>query len=99
MFASLLEGNPYPMLEAFASGIPVLGTHSGIAPDYLKYGGGVILPFEPDKFIEEGTKVIEHMKSDSNYYRQLSDESYKIGTMIDWSNIKQEWINFFNTLP
>lgn len=99
IFASLVEGNPYPMLEAFASGIPVLGTHCGIAPNYLQYGGGVILPFDPDLFVSSAIEEINRLKIDEEYYTKLSNESYNIGTMIDWSNLKTNWINFFNNLP
>lgn len=99
IFASLVEGNPYPMLESFASGIPVLGTHCGIAPNYLQYGGGVILPFEPDLFVSSAIEEINRLKTDEEYYTKLSKESYNIGTMIDWANLKTNWLNFFNNLP
>jgi glycosyltransferase involved in cell wall biosynthesis len=98
IFASLVEGNPYPMLEAFASGIPVLGTPTGIAPDYLKIGGGKLLPLNADDFVYSASYEIEKMKSDSNYYRKLCDESYEIGRMIDWSNIREEWLSYINNL-
>lgn len=98
IFASLVEGNPYPMLEAFASGIPVLGTPSGIAPEYLKQGGGKLLQFNAEDFVYSASYEIEKMKSDHAYYRKLCDESYEIGKMIDWSNIREEWINYINNL-
>jgi glycosyltransferase involved in cell wall biosynthesis len=95
---SLVEGNPYPMLEAFSCGIPYLGTPVGIAPEYLKIGGGKMLPLNADDFLYSASYEIEKMKSDSNYYRKLCDESYEIGKMIDWSNIREEWINYINNL-
>ena len=95
---SLVEGNPYPMLEAFACGIPVLCTPTGIAPDYIIYGGGKLLPFNSDDFIKEAVKEIELMKNDPAYYKSRCEESFAIGSMIDWSQIKYEWINFFNNL-
>lgn len=96
---SLVEGNPYPMLEAFAAGIPVLTTPTGIAPEYLKLGGGSLLSFDEDLFIKEAITEINKMKEDNSYYRLRCEESYKIGSLIDWSNIKHEWISFFNNLP
>jgi glycosyltransferase involved in cell wall biosynthesis len=98
IFASLVEGNPYPMLEAFAAGIPVLGTSTGIAPEYLKHGGGKLLPLNADDLVYSASYEIEKMKSDKSYYRSLCDESYEIGKMIDWSNIREEWINYINNL-
>lgn len=99
IFASLIEGNPYPMLEAFACGIPVLGTPTGMALEYLKSGGGKILPLRAENFVDEAIKEIEKMRNDMPYYKAKCEESYNIGTMIDWKNLRQEWISFFNNLP
>ena len=98
IFASLVEGNPYPMLEAFSCGIPVLGTPTGIAPEYLKNGGGKLLPLDEEGFIYKAVYEIEKMKADSSYYRTLCNESYEIGKSIDWAIIRNEWINYINTL-
>lgn len=98
IFASLVEGNPYPMLEAFSCGIPVLGTPTGIAPEYLKNGGGKLLPLDEEGFIYKAVYEIEKMKADSSYYRKLCNESYEIGKSIDWSIIRNEWINYINNL-
>jgi len=98
IFASLVEGNPYPMLEAFSCGIPVLGTPTGIAPEYLKNGGGKLIPLDEEGFIYKAVYEIEKMKADSSYYRSLCNESYEIGKSIDWSIIRNEWINYINNL-
>ena len=98
VFASLIEGNPYPMLEAFACGIPVLGTPTGIAPDYLKLGGGKLLSLNAEDFVKEAVKEIEELKNDEDYYLLRCEESYSIGKKIDWSNLRQDWIQFFNSL-
>lgn len=98
IFASLVEGNPYPMLEAFSCGIPVLGTPTGIAPEYLKNGGGKLLPLDEEGFIYKAVYEIEKMKADSSYYRKLCNESYEIGKSIDWYIIRNEWINYINNL-
>jgi glycosyltransferase involved in cell wall biosynthesis len=95
---SLVEGNPYPMLEAFSCGIPVLITQCGIAPEYVKHGGGKLLPFNADEFVYSASYEIEKMKADPSYYRKLCDESYEIGKSIDWSIIRSEWVEFFNSL-
>lgn len=95
---SLVEGNPYPMLEAFSCGIPVLTTPVGIATQYIKYGGGKLLPLNSEEFIFKSIYEIEKMKYDKSYYKKLCDESYEIGKTIDWSIIREEWVNFFNNL-
>ena len=98
MFASLSEGNPYPMLEAFSCGIPVLGTTTGIATEYLRYGGGMLLPLNADEFVANAIFEIEKMKQDTTYYQKLCQESYDIGRMIDWSIIRDEWIDYINKI-
>jgi glycosyltransferase involved in cell wall biosynthesis len=95
---SLVEGNPYPMLEAFACGIPVLSTATGIAPEYLRTGGGAILPLKEKDFVNCAVQEIEKMKNDIEYYKARCHESYQIGVAIDWSNIKNEWLYFLNNL-
>lgn len=97
--SSLVEGNPYPMLEAFACGIPVLGTPTGITTSYLSNGGGKILPLKAEELVYQALYEIEKMKSDRSYYKKLANESYEIGRAIDWSIIKEEWINYINNLP
>lgn len=98
VFASLVEGNPYPMLEAFGCGVPVLGTATGIAPEYLRYGGGKLLPLDADDFVFKAAYEIEKMKNNPCYYRKLCEESYEIGKSIDWSIIREEWINYINNI-
>lgn len=98
MNSSLTEGNPYPMLEAFACGLPYLGTKAGMGEYYLSKGGGVLLPLDPEAFVEEATAALRRLKSDEDYYCRLSDESYEIGRSIDWSVIRGEWINYIYNL-
>lgn len=95
---SLVEGNPYPMLEAFACGIPCLSTPTGVAGEYLRNGGGALLPLKAEDLVYKATYEIGKMQQDSGYYRQLADESYEIGRSIDWSRIRETWINYFSTL-
>ena len=95
---SLVEGNPYPMLESFACGIPYLGTPTGITPQYLSKGGGKILPLNADDFLYAAVYEIEKMKSHPNYYRELCEQSFEIGQSIHWNLLRDEWINYFNDL-
>lgn len=97
MFSSLMEGNPYPALEGFASGIPVLGTNTGIFPDYVRSGGGgVILPFEEGAYVEKAVEIIEKWKTDPDEYRKVCNESMAVGEKIDWKFIRKFWVDFFN---
>jgi len=41
------EGGPYPIIEALASGTPVVATATGFAPDLLNETNGILLPLVP----------------------------------------------------
>lgn len=67
MFSSLTEGCQGPVLEAYASGIPVLGTHTGIFPELTDCGGGYILPFQEEEYVQQGVKVVNLLKKEKNF--------------------------------
>jgi len=95
---ALSEGNPYPVLEAFARGIPVLSTPTGIVGEYVKSGGGCLLPLNAGDFVIEAVEIIKQMQNNKSYYKKLCEESYIIGSTIDWCNTRKEWLNFFSKL-
>ncbi len=41
------EGGPFPILEALASGTPVIATATGFAPDLINPRKGILLPLSP----------------------------------------------------
>lgn len=98
MFASLTEGNPYAALEAFACGIPVLGTDVGIFPDIIKNGGGKIISFEKDLFINQSCSIIKQMNEDECLYTEMSEQAYQESKKFDWCILRETWINYFNSL-
>lgn len=96
MFASLIEGNPYPALEAFASGIPVIGTNTGVFPEYAKTGAGVILPFEKEKFVEGAIAVIDNWKENPKRFVEACLAAREVRQIIDWRTVRQSWLDLFN---
>ncbi len=51
------EGGPIPLLEALASGTPVVATNTGFSSDLIDSTNGVLLPLSPD--LSEIKKAIE----------------------------------------
>lgn len=98
MFASLTEGNPYVALESFAAGIPVLGTNTGIFKDISKSGGGIILPFKEDEYIEKAIEKIKILQSNPDLYSEMSDKASEESKKFDWSILKNDWISYFNSI-
>ena len=44
---SLVEGGPYPVLEALASGTPVVATDTGFCAEFIDSTNGILLPNQP----------------------------------------------------
>lgn len=98
MFASLTEGNPYAALEAFAAGIPVLGTDTGIFKELVKSGGGKILPFKDHRYIEEAYKTIKYLQNNFDCYIDMSNKAVEESQKFDWSILRNDWISYFNSI-
>lgn len=93
-----MEGLPTVAIEAFSCGIPVLGTDTGIFSQMASSGGGVILPFEEEKFIEEGVKIVNFLKQNPREYQKMSVAALEESKNYDWSVARNSWINFINSL-
>jgi glycosyltransferase involved in cell wall biosynthesis len=61
---AVVEGGPYPVLEALASGTPVVATDTGFCAEFINDANGLLLPNPPDfglveDSIREGLKLKE----------------------------------------
>jgi glycosyltransferase involved in cell wall biosynthesis len=45
---ALIEGGPYPVLEALASGTPVVATDTGFCAEFVNAANGILLPNSPE---------------------------------------------------
>lgn len=45
---ALIEGGPYPVLEALASGTPVVATDTGFCAEFVNTTNGILLPNSPE---------------------------------------------------
>lgn len=98
MFASLTEGLPTVAIEAFSSGIPILGTHTGIFPKMAESGGGILLPFEENEFIEKSVIIINDLKNNSEKYQHMSMCALEESKKYDWSVTRNSWLKFIDSL-
>lgn len=94
LFCSLIEGNPYVALESFAAGVPVLGTGTGIFPALAATGGGGVLPFDEDDFLEQAIEVINELKDNHELYLLMRQAALKAVRAYDWSAVRSRWIDF-----
>lgn len=98
MFCSLIEGNPYVALEAFAAGVPVLGTNTGVFPALAASGGGGILPFDEKEFVEQACEVIFAIKDNFQIYNLMRASALDEIKKYDWNMLKPVWLEYFNSI-
>lgn len=94
MFCSLIEGNPYMALEAFAAGVPVLGTAVGRFPELAANGGGAVLPFEDARFVMEAVEVVQALQADHGLYTRMHTAAVTTSQELDWSAVRPTWVEF-----
>jgi len=61
---AVVEGGPYPVLEALASGTPVVATNTGFCAEFINEANGILLPnpvelSQIQESIQEGLKLKE----------------------------------------
>lgn len=95
IFCSLLEGNPYVVLESCAAGKPVLGTATGIFPAIAATGGGIVLPFDEEQFVAEAVAIIRRLQANFEQYEQMCAAARATSQQYDWSVIGPQWLKYF----
>lgn len=90
--ASDVEGGPLPVLEALASGVPVVSTRVGVADEALALGGGVLVSKGNS---EQMAAAISTIMDNSLYYHQLETETVQVSREFSWSNIGKEYLDMY----
>jgi len=98
MFSSVTEGLPTVAIEALCAGIPVIGTETGIFAEIARNGCGIILPFDQNEYVEQGTKILIELKNNPLKYQEMVTNCIKQSEKYDWTNKKESWIDFINSL-
>ena len=98
MFCSLQEGLPCTAQEALAAGVPVLGTAAGLFEEWAAEGGGVVLPYEEDAFIEQAVAVIRLLQQDHSKYQKMHAAAIATSQKYDWAVLKKTWVDYFDKL-
>lgn len=87
------EGGPRVIIEAFASGTPVIGSNIGGIPDYIGDGGDVVNNYtDPQLWVE----IINKYLSDDEYYEQKSQIARQRSKLFDQEVIVNEFEKTLN---
>lgn len=66
---AVVEGGPYPVLEALASGTPVVATDTGFCAEFITNANGILLP-NPPELSQVQSSIIEGLKLKESVWNQ-----------------------------
>jgi glycosyltransferase involved in cell wall biosynthesis len=90
--SSDIEGGPLPVLEALASGIPVVSTPVGVAIEALSMGGGILVKKgNPQDLALAIGRIIDN----PSLYQRLSQEAVRVAESFAWEKIGKEYIAMY----
>lgn len=93
VFPSLNEGMSNNMLEAMASGMPIIMTPTGGAEELIKEGkNGYIINFKDADDIAE---KLEKLINNPDLAKKMGMESRKIAENMSWSNVAQQYFDLY----
>lgn len=98
MFCSLQEGQPCTAFEALASGVPVLGTAAGVFDELAEFGGGGVLPYDENAFLEQAVEVIQALQADHALYAKMHEAALATSKNFDWAVLKPTWLEYLDGL-
>lgn len=84
LFASRCEGFGLPILEAMSCRTPVIGTPTGVAPDVISEGGGVLV--KPDDVTDMAIAIERLSRMKEPQWRAMSDAAYRTAARFTWEN-------------
>lgn len=91
---SMNEGMSNTMLEALASGLPLIATETGGTRELISEGtnGFIVKMKDPDDISEKLEKLI----LDKNLENSMGIESRKMAENMSWENIAKEYIHLYS---
>ena len=91
--APSIDNMPLSVLEAFASGMPVVSTNAGGVPSILRQGvDGLLVPDNADDAM--AAQVLELLRN-PEFARGLAGSAYHTLAAYQWPVIREEWLRAY----
>jgi L-malate glycosyltransferase len=91
--ASVVDNQPVSILEAFASGLPVISTPTGDIPALVKdqQTGFLVPPFDPDAMAATIMRVLQQ----PDHARECSEHAYASLDRFTWPAVREAWARIY----
>jgi L-malate glycosyltransferase len=91
-----IDNMPGSVLEAFASGLPVVATEVGGVPAILTHGvHGLLAPDDDDETVAEHVlSLLERPE----YARQLAASAFETCREYEWSALRDQWVSAYRSV-
>ena len=92
--ASMQEGMSNAMLEAMASGLPIVTTRCEGVQELVADNGIVVERVQAEEIAE----AIKKLSSDRQSYQQMSCASRKRAALFSWSSVAEQYIRYYQKI-
>ena len=90
-FPSLYEGFGLPLVEAMASGVPIIASNTSSIPEVVGDAAQLVPPTQPEAFAE----AILRVRSDKDLRRTMIEKGLSRATCFQWSKAARQHLECF----